>query len=89
MPSASTPKPRTCCRSSADPDPALELDLAIGLGTAQRQTGDPSFRQSLLDAAHQAIAADDTERLVAAALANNRGMHSSGNGVDVERGRGA
>jgi hypothetical protein len=70
---------------SPAPDSALQLDLSIGLGTAQRQIGDPSFRHTLLDAAHQAIAADDTERLVAAALANNRGMHSSGNGIDAER----
>ena len=26
-----------------DPDPALGIDLSIGLGTAQRQTGDPAF----------------------------------------------
>jgi class 3 adenylate cyclase len=68
-----------------DPDPTLDLDLLIGLGTAQRQTGDPAFRQTLLDAAHRAIEADDTERLVAAALANNRGTFSSANGVDRER----
>ena len=34
-----------------DPDLSLGLDLAIGLGTAQRQTGDPAFRETLLDAA--------------------------------------
>ena len=70
---------------TTDPDPALRLDLAIGLGTAQRQTGNPDFRQTLLDAAHQAIEHDDTVRLVAAALANNRGMYSSAKGIDVER----
>ena len=34
-----------------DPDPVLALDLVIGLGTAQRQTGDPVFRDTLLEAA--------------------------------------
>ena len=34
-----------------DPDPVLALDLVIGLGTAQRQTGDPAFRDTLLEAA--------------------------------------
>ena len=37
-----------------DPDPLLGIDLAIGLGTAQRQTGDPAFRETLLDAARRA-----------------------------------
>ena len=32
-----------------DPDPLLGLDLTIGLGTAQRQTGDPAFRETLLE----------------------------------------
>jgi predicted ATPase len=35
-----------------DPDPAIGIDLRIGLGTAQRQTGDPSYRETLLAAAH-------------------------------------
>ena len=57
-----------------DPDPILGLDLAIGLGTAQRQTGDPAFRDTLLDAARRAADLGDTDRLVAAALANDRGF---------------
>ena len=32
-----------------DPDSAVELELGIGLGTAQRQIGDPAFRETLLD----------------------------------------
>ena len=39
---------------SDDPDPMLGIDLAIGLGTAQRQTGDAAFRDTLLDAARRA-----------------------------------
>jgi class 3 adenylate cyclase/tetratricopeptide (TPR) repeat protein len=61
---------------ATDPDPALAIDLAIGLGTAQRLTGDPAHRETLLDAARRAASLGDTERLVAAALANNRGKFS-------------
>ena len=70
---------------SDDPDPILGIDLAIGLGTAQRQTGDAAFRDTLLDAARRAADLGDTERLVAAALANNRGMFSSGGTIDTDR----
>ena len=68
-----------------DSDPIVALDLAVGLGTAQRLTGDPAFRDTLLDASRRAAALDDTERLVAAALANNRGAESSPGEVDGER----
>ena len=68
-----------------DPDPVLGIDLAIGLGTAQRQTGDPAFRDTLLDAARQAGDLGDTERLVAAALANDRGFTSSIGNVDADK----
>ncbi len=68
-----------------DPDPVLGLDLAIGLGTAQRQTGDPAFRESLLDVAREAAALGDIERLVAAALANDRGWYSSVGVIDAEK----
>ena len=75
-PAATTPRPSTSTHESDDPDPMLGIDLAIGLGTAQRQTGDAAFRDTLLDAARRAADLGDTERLVAAALANNRGMFS-------------
>lgn len=67
------------------PDPVLTLDLAIGLGTAQRQTGDPAFRETLLEAAQQAADLGDTKRLVAAALANNRGFYSAVGSTDAEK----
>ena len=67
------------------PDPAVGLDLAIGLGTAQRQTGDAAFRQVLLDAAHRAADLGDAERLAAAALANDRGWYSSVGVIDAEK----
>jgi class 3 adenylate cyclase/tetratricopeptide (TPR) repeat protein len=68
-----------------DADSVLALDLAIGLGTAQRQTGDPAFRDTLLDAARRAADLGDTERLVAAALANNRGIFSGAGVIDADR----
>jgi class 3 adenylate cyclase/tetratricopeptide (TPR) repeat protein len=71
--------------AQTDADPILGLDLAIGLGTAQRQTGDPAFRDTLLDAARRAADLGDTERLVAAALANDRGWHTSAGAVDANK----
>ncbi len=70
---------------ASDPDPVLALDLAIGLGTAQRLTGDPTFRETLLDAARRAADLDDTNRLVAAALANDRGLYSNAGVLDAEK----
>ena len=70
---------------AGDPDPVLALDLAIGLGTAQRLTGDPTFRETLLDAARCAADLDDTARLVAAALANNRGLYSNAGVLDTQK----
>jgi len=69
----------------ADPDPVRGLDLAIGLGTAQRQTGDPTSRETLLAAARQAVDLDDTKRLVGAALANDRGYTSNNNVTDTDK----
>ena len=66
-------------------DPAGRIDLLIGLGTAQRQAGIASFRETLLDAARRARELGDTDRLVAAALANNRGWFSSLGQVDTEK----
>ena len=70
---------------ATDPDPVLGIDLAIGLGTAQRQTGDPAFRDTLLGAARRAAEVGDTDRLVAAALANDRGTFSTVDTIDSEK----
>ena len=70
---------------ASDPDPVLGLDLSIGLGTAQRQTGDPAFRETLLGAARRAADLGDTDRLVAAALANDRGFYSAVGIIDDEK----
>jgi class 3 adenylate cyclase/tetratricopeptide (TPR) repeat protein len=67
------------------PDPVLGLDLVIGLGTAQRQTGEPAFRETLLGASRRAAEFGDTQRLVAAALANNRGVSSNSDVIDAEK----
>jgi DNA-binding SARP family transcriptional activator len=70
-------------------DPAERLgercDLVIAQGEAERQAGDRAYRQTLLDAARSAIDLGDAERLARAALANNRGIYSSGFGIDRER----
>jgi tetratricopeptide (TPR) repeat protein len=68
------------------PDPLVDLDLRIGLGIAQRQTGHAEFRETLLAAARRAADLGDTDRLADAALANNRGgLPSAGGTVDRDR----
>jgi class 3 adenylate cyclase/tetratricopeptide (TPR) repeat protein len=70
---------------ATDPDPVLGIELAIGLGTAQRQTGDPAFRDTLLGASRRAADLGDTERLVAAALANDRGTFTAAGTIDADK----
>jgi hypothetical protein len=60
-------------------------DLMIGLGEAQRQIGNPAFRQTLLDAAKLARELGDSDRLCRAVLANTRGFSSQLGAVDGER----
>ncbi len=64
---------------------ADHVDLLIGLGESQRRAGQPTFRETLLQAAELARAIGDPERLVRAALANSRGMHSASGYADHER----
>ncbi len=66
-------------------DPTLRIDLLTDLGTAQLQSGIPEFRSTLLEAAREASRLDDAPRLVAAALANNRGFHSELGAIDADR----
>ena len=68
-----------------DPDPILGLDLRVGVGTAQRQTGNPAYRDTLLEAARRAADLGDNERLVAAALANDRGFFSAVGLIDADK----
>ncbi len=66
-------------------DPLLEIDLAIGLGTAQRLMGEPEYRDTLLGAARRAAELGQTDRLVSAALAANRGFFSRIGTIDLEK----
>jgi DNA-binding SARP family transcriptional activator len=66
-------------------DDATRARLLVGLGTAQRHSGDAAHRQTLLDAAAIADRIGDAEVLVRAALANTRGWNSVYGGVDEER----
>jgi class 3 adenylate cyclase/tetratricopeptide (TPR) repeat protein/RecA/RadA recombinase len=59
--------------------------LMVRLGEAQRQSGEPDFRETLLNAADLAQELGIVELLVAAALANNRGLFSAMGIVDAER----
>ncbi len=66
-------------------DRSERCELLIGLGEAQRQVGNASYRQTLLDASRLAQELGETDRLCRAVLANNRGWASSYGGVDSER----
>ena len=73
------------CERAPDTDSEVVLDLAIGLGIAQRQAGNPAFRTTLLEAARRAADLGDGSRLVAAAVANDRGTFSTVDSVDSEK----
>ncbi|MEY2398201.1 MAG: hypothetical protein QOJ00_1375 [Actinomycetota bacterium] len=70
---------------ATDQDPTVGLDLSIGLGIAQRQAGNPEFRETLLAASAVARDLGDSGRLVASAIANNRGYFSTMSGIDHEK----
>jgi class 3 adenylate cyclase len=70
---------------ATEPDPLLAVDLGIGLGTAQSQVGDSTSRRTLLDAARRAADLGHIDRLVAAALANDRGWTSSMGVIDADK----
>jgi DNA-binding SARP family transcriptional activator len=66
-------------------DPRCRAELLVGLGEAQRQTGDPDHRETLLEAGRLADEIGATDLLVRAALRNNRGWMSIGGATDHER----
>ena len=66
----------------SDPE---RTELLIKRGEAEQQAGIPAFRETLLEAARLARSIGDSDRLVRAALANTRGIHSSTGVVDDER----
>jgi len=70
---------------SGPADAAAALDVRILLGIAQRQAGSAAYRETLLEAARLARRAGDRDRLVRAALSNNRGFFSALGVVDDER----
>ena len=66
-------------------DRSERCELLIGLGEAQRQIGNPEFRQTLLDAAQLAQELGEADSLCRAVLANSRGYVSQFGAVDSER----
>lgn len=68
-------------------DRSERCELLIGLGEAQRQIGNPEYRQTLLDAAALAQELGDADRLCRAVLANGRGWVTASQfgTVDSER----
>ena len=68
-----------------DVDSTARCEALIGLGEAQRQTGDAGYRETLLKAARIASTLADAELAARAALANNRGISSVIGEVDQGR----
>ena len=68
------------------PQDTLErCEALIGLGEAQRLTGDPAFRETLLEASRIASGLADAELTARAALANSRGFASVAGETDERR----
>ena len=64
---------------------AARSEALIGLGEAQRQTGVPGYRETLLEAAGIAAELGDAGLAARATLANNRGFVSRNGEVDADR----
>ncbi|MCW3068911.1 MAG: serine/threonine protein kinase [Solirubrobacterales bacterium] len=60
-------------------------EARIGLGEAQRLTGNAAYRETLLEASRIASGLEDAELAAEAALANSRGIASALGGVDEQR----
>ena len=69
---------------SGQRDTAQRCQLMIGLGEAQRQSGEPAFRETLLEAARLAQARGDLDRMADAMLATSRGFTNSVGHTDDE-----
>ena len=72
-------------RSPAGSQDGERRELLLLLATAQRNAADPAFRETFLEVAALARRAGDDDRLVQAALGNNRGGFSGLGEVDEER----
>jgi hypothetical protein len=66
------------------PDDAERARCAVALGDAEIQAGIPTGRQTLLDAARTASQLGESDLLIRAALASNRGMFARTGHVDAE-----
>jgi class 3 adenylate cyclase len=73
------------CEKAPDSRHTERCELMIGLGEAQRQAGQPEFRETLLHAGRLAEDLHDADRMARAALANNRGFASAFGIVDKQR----
>ena len=84
---AQLPPPPSGAPGPDDADDGLRrrCDLLLALGEAQRRSGSPEHRATLLEAADVARDLGDAERLAAAALANTRSFWSATRQVDRER----
>jgi class 3 adenylate cyclase/tetratricopeptide (TPR) repeat protein len=67
------------------PDTDVRISALISLGETRRDQGDPTFRETLLDASQRAITARADDLLLRAVLANTRGSASIIGDVDTER----
>ena len=70
---------------TAETDSLERCKVLIGLGEAQRQTGNSAYRETLLGASRIASTLNDAELAAQSALANSRGIASVIGGVDQER----
>ena len=68
-----------------DVDSRERCEALIGVGEAQRQTGDPAYRETLLDAGRIASNLGDAELAARAVLANSRVQQSVIGQLDDER----
>ena len=66
-------------------DDPRRLELLIGRGVAQRRSGDPSYRDTLLGAARLAEQLGDSSALARAVLANSLGYMWTAFSVDTDR----
>jgi class 3 adenylate cyclase/tetratricopeptide (TPR) repeat protein len=70
---------------TGDDDSTKRCEALIGLGEAQRQTGEGAYRETLLEASRIASALADAEFAARAALANSRGYTSVIGEIDEHR----
>ena len=70
---------------TSEADRSVRSQALIGLGEAQRQSGDAAYRETLLEASRIASELGDAELAARAALANSRGNASTYGELDEER----